>query len=206
MTIPTLEHAPSALPPGVDLARTITPPIRGLAKLRAHLGAAFYNGIVTGLPSHTLRQSFLRAAGATIGRRVAILGGTLVVVPSGIHVGDRSTIGFRCFLGGEGGLHIAEDVNISSFCVLLGGYHEIDSPTFASIQRPIVIEDHAWLATGVTVMSGIRIGRGAVGAAGAVITRDVPPYTVVGGVPAKRIGERDPAACVYELGYRPRFF
>lgn len=171
-----------------------------------HLGAAFYNMLVTGIPFHAVRQWYLRRFGMFIGRKVALLRGSTVISPANIRIGDGCTIGFQCFLGGEGGLTIGDNVNISSFSAILGGYHDIHDPTFRSVLKPVVIEDHAWLATRCVVTAGVRIGRGAVVAAGAVVTRDVPPYCVVGGVPARKIGERDPAACVYQLSYQPWFF
>lgn len=182
------------------------PDLTGFRKIRSHLGAAGYNVAVTGVPFHAVRQAYLRAAGMRIGRKVGMLRGTTVIRPDQIEIGDHCIIGFQCFLGGEGGLTIGRNVNIASFGVLLGGWHDINDPTFASERRPTVIEDYVWLATRVTVMAGIRIGRGAVVGAGAVVTRDVPPYTVVGGVPARKIGERKPEACVYEFNYQPWFF
>ena len=179
---------------------------KGLRKIRSHLGAAFYNMMMTGVPFHSIRQGYLRTCGMQIGSKVTILRGAMVIRPEQIAIGDHCIIGFNCFLGGEAGLQIGNNVNISSFCTLLGGYHDLDDPTFRSILIPIIIEDYVWLATRVTVAGGVRIGRGAVVAAGAVVTRDVPPYHVVGGVPARKIKERNPEACAYELNYQPWFF
>jgi acetyltransferase-like isoleucine patch superfamily enzyme len=162
--------------------------------------------LITGIPFHAVRQAYLRAFGMKIGTDVAILRGTLVVSPQNIRIGNGCTIGFQCFFGGEAGITIGNNVNISSFTMILGGRHDINDPTFRSILGPVVIEDYAWLATRTTIASGVRIGRGAVVAAGAVVTRDVAPYQVVAGVPAKKIGERDPGACVYVLQYKPWFF
>lgn len=178
----------------------------GYRKIRAHLAAAGYNMLVNGVPFHRVRQGYLRTMGMKIGRHVGIMRGVTLIRPDQIEIGDNCIIGFQCFLGGEGGIYIGKNVNISSFAVLLGGWHDVNDPSFRSEMRPVVIEDYAWLATRVTVMAGVRIGRGAVVAAGAVVTRDVPPYTIVGGVPAKKIGERSPAACAYELNYQPWFF
>jgi acetyltransferase-like isoleucine patch superfamily enzyme len=179
---------------------------RGWRKIRSHLGGAVFNLAVTGVPFHAIRQGFLRAAGMKIGRKVAILRGTLVIRPDRIRVGDHCIIGFQCFLGGEAGIDIGSNVNIASFSVLLGGYHDINSPTFDSVLRPTIVEDYAWIATRAVVLSGVRIGRGAVVAAGAVVTRNVPPYQVVAGVPARPIGERKPEACRYEFDYKPWLF
>jgi len=188
------------------LRNEFTPELRGLPKIRSHLGAAFYNMAVTFIPFHAVRQTFLRIVGMKIGQRSALFRGTLVIRPDQIKIGENCIIGFNCFLGGEGKLEIGCNVNISSYCVLLGGYHDMDDPTFRSIMNPVIIEDYAWLATRVTVAGGVRIGRGAVVLAGAVVTRDVPPYHVVGGVPARKIKERKPEACAYELDYQPWFF
>ena len=183
-----------------------TPPLRGFRKVRSHLGAAFFNMGVNGFPFHAVRQGYLRACGMKIGSQVAIMRGAIVIRPEQISVGSHCIFGFNVFLGGEGGIQIGSNVNISSFCAILGGRHDFDDPTFRPILNPVIIEDYAWLATRVTIAGGVRIGRGAVVAAGAVVTRDVPPYHVVGGVPAKKIRERNPEACVYEFNYQPWFF
>jgi acetyltransferase-like isoleucine patch superfamily enzyme len=178
----------------------------GFAKIKSHLGAAFHNIAVKGIPFHAVRQAYLRTFGMKIGPKTGIMRGLRVIRPERISVGSNCIVGFDCFMGGEAGIQIGNNVNIASFSVLLGGYHDVNSPTFEAILHPIVIEDYVWLATRVTVLGGVRIGRGAVIAAGAVVTKDVPPYTIYGGVPAKKIGERNPDACVYELNYQPWFF
>ncbi len=190
--------------PHAPLGRVAEPD--GWAKIRSHFGAALYNLLFTGVPFHAVRQGFLRAAGMRLGRRVTILRGTTLVRPERISIGNHSAVGFQCFLGGEGGIEIGDNVNISSFSVLLGGAHDVNSPSFESVCRPMVIEDYVWVATRAIIMSGLRIGRGAVVAAGAVVTRDVRPYHVVAGVPARQIGERNPEACKYELDYQPWLF
>jgi len=189
-----------------ELRKQLTPELRGWRKIRSHLGAASFNMLVNGIPFHAVRNSYLRACGMHIGKNTCMMRGSLVIRPEQISIGDHCIIGFQCFLGGEGKIQIGNNVNISSFCVLLGGYHDIDDPQFKPILNPIIIEDYAWLATRVTIAAGLRIGRGAVVAAGAVVTRDVPPYHVVAGVPAKKIRERKPEACAYEFNYQPWFF
>jgi acetyltransferase-like isoleucine patch superfamily enzyme len=198
----------AAIPPQVKPRETLgpVPEPTGFAKLRSHFGGAFYNLIFTGVPFHAVRQGFLRASGMKIGKKVSLLRGTTIIRPDRIRIGDHCIVGFQCFLGGEGGIDIGNNVNISSFSVLLGGYHDINSPKFDSVCKPMVIEDYAWIATRATIMSGLRIGRGAVVAAGAVVTRNVPDYDIVAGVPARKIGERNPEACAYEFSYQPWLF
>jgi putative colanic acid biosynthesis acetyltransferase WcaF len=194
---------PSKLP--ADVTRLTTEP-RGFRKIKAHLAAAGFNALVTGVPFHAVRQAYLRAAGMQIGRRVAILRGTLVICPDRINIGDHCIIGFRCFLSGDGGIDIGDNVNISSDSVVLSAGHDINDPAFPTVRRPTVIEDYVWVATRATVLAGVRIGRGAVVAAGAVVTKDVAAYAVVAGVPARQIGERRPEACAYEHNYQPWFY
>ena len=89
---------------------------------------------------------------------------------------DEITIGNRVCIG--------EDVR------LLTGSHSLTSPSFDLITKPITIKDNVWVATGAIVLPGVTIGEGAVVAAGSVVTKDVEPWTVVGGNPAKFIKKR----------------
>ncbi|MBP8944773.1 MAG: hypothetical protein KBG25_02530 [Paludibacteraceae bacterium] len=96
------------------------------------------------------------------------------------------------FTGDRGKLIIGDNVSIGPRCTLVLFSH----PNFSQIRnqlteknREIIIEKNAWLGAGVIVLQGIKIGEGAIVAAGAVVTKDVAPYTIVAGVPAKKIGE-----------------
>ena len=75
---------------------------------------------------------------------------------------------------------------------------------FENVRAPVKIEDYAWLGTRATVLAGVTIGRGAVVATGAVVTRDVEAYTVVAGIPARKIGER-PRDLAYSCRWMPWF-
>ena len=74
-------------------------------------------------------------------------------------------------------------------CIISGG-HKVNSRTFEGEHLPIIIGDYVWVGVNATILKGVKIGDGAVVAAGAVVVEDVPPYTIVGGVPAKIIGQR----------------
>ena len=80
--------------------------------------------------------------------------------------------------------------------IVTGGHH-LNSPTFAGKYMPIEIGDYAWLGIGCTILQGVKIGKGAVVCAGAVVTSDVEPYAVVAGIPAKKIKER-----THDLSYK----
>jgi maltose O-acetyltransferase len=128
-----------------------------------------------------------------------------LIQPSGISVGARSIVGRDCILDGRGGLTIGSDVNIGGRTQIITGKHDVDAPDFPAEFPPVTIGDHAWIAIGSTVLGGVTIGRGAVVAAGSVVTRDVEPMAIYGGVPARKIGERK-STLDYTLGYRPNGF
>jgi acetyltransferase-like isoleucine patch superfamily enzyme len=88
-------------------------------------------------------------------------------------------------------IQIGNCIVINDGVRLITGSHDIHSPTYEHVFAPIVIEDHAWIATDAMILKGVTIGRGAVVAAGAVVVKNVRPFSVVGGNPAKEIGSRN---------------
>jgi len=86
-------------------------------------------------------------------------------------------------------IQIGDNVRIAPYCIIIDNdYHKLeDHFSNEGTKKPIIIEDDVWITMNCMIMKGVRIGKGAVIAAGAVVTRDVAPYTVVGGVPAKLI-------------------
>lgn len=108
-----------------------------------------------------------------------------------ISIGRGSIIGFWAILDGRRGIKIGSNVNLSSEVALWTLQHDHSSPTFDTVGGPIIINDRAWVSFRATILPGVTIGEGAVVAAGAVVTRDVAPYTIVGGIPAKVIGHRN---------------
>ena len=119
-------------------------------------------------------------------------------------MGKHVTIGDTAFLDGRSGLTIGDNVNLGSHVSIYTREHDVNSPTFAETGGPVVIGDRAWVSSHSVVLPGIVIGEGAVVAAGAIVTKDVAPYTIVGGNPAKPIGRRN-SELTYELGYAKRF-
>lgn len=101
-----------------------------------------------------------------------------------IQIGAGSIIGSGVTLDGRSGIVIGKSVNFSSEVALWTLQHDLDSPTFDTKGGPIKIGDRAWLSFRCTILPGVEIGEGAVVAAGAVVAKDVEPYTVVSGIPA----------------------
>jgi maltose O-acetyltransferase len=108
----------------------------------------------------------------------------------GLTIGKYSVIHQNCRLDPRGGIVIGESVGISQEVIILTADHIMNSETFESRERQVTIEDYAWIGTRATILPGVKIGKGGVVAAGSVVTKDVLDYTIVAGVPAKKIGER----------------
>lgn len=143
------------------------------------------------LPSHTLRILGLRAVGAALGKDILIYHGFWVWYPWCLSIGNHTVVGDHVILDARGGIQIGESVNISSEVAIWTGQHDLQSPDFAYVKSPVRIGNHAWLSFRSIILPGVTVGEGAVIAAGAVVTKDVPPYTVMAGIPAKPIGPRN---------------
>jgi maltose O-acetyltransferase len=170
---------------------------------KARLSAARFRDFLmrlTGhLPSNALRVAiYRRAFGVKIGKGVRVEGECLLWGPGRIGIGAGSVVNRGVLLDGRFPLTIGENVSISLFAVILTLEHDLADPEFRSVGAPVVIGDRAFIGARAMVLPGVIIGEGAAVAAGAVVTRDVPPRTIVGGVPAKPIGLR-PENLVYRL-------
>ena len=130
-----------------------------------------------------------------------IMLGAHIAQPRSLRVGRNTIIGPGCWLDARGGLTFGENVNISGGAIFQTGKHYVDSPSFEAAFEPIVIEDRAWVAQNGFVLGGVTVGEGAIVAAGAVVSKDVAPYTVVGGSPAQWLRDRS-RDLTYQLDYR----
>jgi acetyltransferase-like isoleucine patch superfamily enzyme len=159
---------------------------------------------IGGVPSHRFRNYWDRRAGLTLGPHSSIHWRAEFYSPETITIGDWSTIGDTAFLDGRSGLVIGDCVNLGSHVSIYTRQHDPDDPDFAEVGAPVTVGNYAWLASHCIVLPGVTIGEGAVVAAGAVVSRDVAPYTMVGGVPARYIKDRN-RDLRYTLGYAKRF-
>jgi len=110
--------------------------------------------------------------------------------PAGVHIGHHSFIGRDAFLDGRMGLFIGSNANIADEVRIFTLEHDITSPNFAQKGGAVYIDDWVYIGARVTILPSVRIGAGAVVASGAVVTKDVEPWTMVGGVPARFIKKR----------------
>lgn len=115
-----------------------------------------------------------------------------------IRLGNDCFVGAYAILNGHGGIEIGDNVLIAGQCHIIAGNHRFEDPdrpinTQGIDSRGIVIEDDVWLGAGVKVLDGVRIGRGSVVSAGAVVTRNVAPLSIMAGVPARFLRQRGAA-------------
>jgi acetyltransferase-like isoleucine patch superfamily enzyme len=168
------------------------------------------NEVVAKIPSYTLRHSwYRRVLGARIGRGTAIqmhqyvhFFGISGANGCGVRIGDHSVICRGCYLDGRGGLTIGDNVSVSPHVWILTDGHDMHDAMFAEVLGPVTIEDYVWIGSRATVLPGVTVGEGAVVAAGSVVSKDVAPYSVVAGVPARPVGERS-RDLRYQLGFKP---
>lgn len=147
--------------------------------------------------SHAIRRWVCGSFVESIGHHVQVNAHVYFGRGNGIRIGDRSLIGKGTVL--NPGVQFGADVLVGPECIFLTMNHEFSDPSVVirlQGQRallPVVVEDDVWLGSRVIVLPGVTVGRGAVIGAGSVVTRDVPPYSVNAGNPARVIGQRGPA-------------
>jgi acetyltransferase-like isoleucine patch superfamily enzyme len=173
----------------------------GWAAIENGVRLRFANHIHLGHGAYLDQGAYLHACpnGIEIGANTIVMHGAVLHVynfrglpRAGITIGRDSLIGEYTVIRGQGGVKIGDRVYTSPFTQIIAVNHVFDDPNRPFVDQGItaegiVIEDDVWLGSGAVVTDGVRIGKGAVIAAGAVVTKDVPPHTVVGGVPAKPI-------------------
>lgn len=137
------------------------------------------------------RRLLMRAFGAKVGKGVRLQGGAEIWQPWRIRIGANSWIDGTANLYSVDDIRIGHDAVISEEAYICTASHDLASKTFALTSAPIEIGDYAWICARAVILPGVKVGEGAVVAAGSVVTKDVEPWTVVGGVPAKFIKKRE---------------
>lgn len=160
----------------------------------------------TGLiPSHLFRLFIYKLAGMKIGQGSRIHIGARFFDPTNIKIGKGTIIGDNAFLDGRDKLIIGDYVDIASSVMVYNSEHDINSEDFHAIEAPVEIGDFCFIGPRAIILPGVKIGKGAVVAAGAVVTKNIEDLMIVGGVPAQPIGERKNKDPHYKLG-RARLF
>lgn len=171
----------------------------GVAAIESGVRLRFASHIHLGAGAYIDQGAYLHATpdGIAIGAGSFIMHGAVLHVynfrdlpHAFIRIGRDSLIGEYNVLRGQGGIAIGDRVYTAPLVQLLAVNHVYDDPTRPMVDQGItaqgiVVEDDVWIGAGAIITDGVRIGRGAVVAAGAVVTADVPPRSVVGGVPAR---------------------
>lgn len=152
------------------------------------------------IPSHLVRRLFYRLGGVKIGRSSSLHMGLRFYDPRNIVIGEDSIVGEGSVLDGRDKLIIGNHVDIASEVMIYNSKHDIENEYFLPVSSPVTIEDYVFIGPRSIILPGVKIGRGAIVAAAAVVSKDVPPYAIVGGVPAKIIGERKLKNLHYKLG------
>jgi maltose O-acetyltransferase len=157
------------------------------------------------IPFHCVRRFFYRIVGIKIGKRATIHMWANFFQPKNISIGEGTIVGDHVFLDGRASLKIGKEVDIASSVMIYNSEHDLESEDFKAREEPVEIGDYVFIGPRAIILPGVKIGKGATVAAGAVVTSDVPDFAIVGGVPAKIIGERKNKNPQYHLG-RPRLF
>ncbi len=173
----------------------------GLAAIENNVRLRFANHIRLGHGSYLDQGVYLHACpkGIDIGQKTIVMHGAVLHVynfrnlpKAGIRIGKDCLVGEYSVIRGQGGVEIGDRVYTSPFTQIIAVNHVFDDPNRPFVEQGITaegitIEDDVWLGAGAVITDGVRVGKGAVVAAGAVVTKDVPPHTVVAGIPARPI-------------------
>lgn len=157
------------------------------------------------IPLHFVRKIFYLLSGINLHWDSTIHLGANFFKPSNITIGHDTIIGDHCFLDGRAPLTIGNHVGIASQVLIYNDEHNINSPEYDNSFGPVTIGDYVFIGPRAIILPNINIGKGAVVAAGAVVTKNIPDFEIWGGVPAQKISTRKITNLNYKLG-RPMLF
>jgi acetyltransferase-like isoleucine patch superfamily enzyme len=143
-----------------------------------------------------IKSLFLRMCGAEIGKNVIFYPGVWIVPPNKLKIGNDVDLAKDVMITCNGGVEINDRVLIGYGTKILSSNHNIPEKKgrifgAGHTHSKIIIENDVWIGCNCVILPGVRIGEGAVVAAGSVVTKNVPPFSIVAGVPAKVIKERE---------------
>ena len=157
------------------------------------------------LPFWCIRWLFLKLTLRHIGKDCYVMRKCVIINPRNVYIGDNVVINTKVMLDGRAAeLIINNNVDIAQETNIWTLEHDVNDDNHKVVPGKVVIDDHVWIASRVTILPGVHLNRGAVVACGAVVTKDVQKMAIVGGVPAKVIGERN-NSLMYSNNYKPIF-
>jgi acetyltransferase-like isoleucine patch superfamily enzyme len=161
------------------------------------------NDILPHIPSWRCRRFIMRRLKMKIGYGTFIAKRNYIITPQQLVIGHHSHINRGCTIDARGGITIGNNVSVSYNVSIMTGSHDYNNPNFRGRFLPVHIDDYVWIGNNAVIQQNITIGRGAVVCAGAVVTKDVPSFTVVAGVPARPIGQRQKELNYLCKGFMP---
>lgn len=175
-------------------------------KIVSHIRGGYYGlkttlveRVIPSLPSRTLRNVFIRLSGVKASKNVCFYPGFTVRQPKGLVIEEGVSIGPKCLLDARRGLTIHKNAVIAYESIIWTLNHDYNDIHFKGKGAPSEIGEYAWICSRSIILPGVKIGKGAIVASGAIVTKDVPNFAIVGGVPAKIIGYREEKD--YQYGY-----
>ncbi len=166
--------------------------LKGKFKAQIYFAAVFlFNVLYNIIPFFSMKKIFLRSFGINIGKSSYIHTPVKFFSFRNLHIGDNTTINPHCYLDARTGIRIGNNVNIANNTKIYTLGHDTNAADLHLVGAGVEIGDDAFVFSNVLIMPGVKIGKGAVVFAGSVVVKDVEPYTVVGGNPAKFIKNRE---------------
>ena len=157
------------------------------------------------VPFHFFRKVIIKGQIKSLGKNTNFLMGVEIRTGKNIEIGNNSVINKNVLLDGRGGkLIIGNNVDIAQETNIWTLEHDVHDDNHRHVGADVIIEDYVWIASRVTILPGVTIGKGAVVASNSVVTKNIQPMTIVGGIPAKPIGIRK-SKLKYTLNYQPWF-
>lgn len=143
------------------------------------------------IPSHRVRRFFYYFLKFKYPHNSVVYSGLELRKPHKVFIGEHTIIGNDCILDGRMEIVIGKNVNLSSGVWIWTLQHDPQDSHFKTKGAKVIIEDYSWVSCRTVILPGVKISEGTVVAAGSVVTKSTDPYSIVGGIPAKKIGERN---------------
>lgn len=151
----------------------------------------YYSILIGKIPSQRIRNLLMRKCLCLdISPKAVLYGGFEMRSPWNIHIGE-AVIGVGALLDGRRGIQIENRVCLAQNVKIFTLQHDVNDAHFAACGGEVKLEKYSWISSGTTVLPGITVGKGAVLASGAIATKNLEPYGVYAGIPAKKISERN---------------